>query len=77
MTSKDGRSGPLVFVKVRHELRCNGATDPALIEFHDIVYREAQTPDDVDAAAAGRAGRRSVAAQDRARRRAAVPLHRR
>jgi 3-methylfumaryl-CoA hydratase len=33
-----------VFVKVRHELRCNGAADPALTEFHDIVYREAASP---------------------------------
>lgn len=45
--SKDGRSGKLVFVKVRHEIRCNGAADPALVEFHDIVYREAQQPGDV------------------------------
>jgi 3-methylfumaryl-CoA hydratase len=35
-------------VKVRHELRCNGAADPALVEFHDIVYREARRPDDVE-----------------------------
>ena len=47
VTAKEGRTGKLVFVKVRHELRCNGATEPALIEFHDIVYREAQRPDDV------------------------------
>jgi 3-methylfumaryl-CoA hydratase len=47
VTSKDGRTGKLVFVKVRHELRCNEAADPALVEFHDIVYREAQRPDDV------------------------------
>ena len=26
--SKDGRTGPLVFVKVRHEVRCNGARRP-------------------------------------------------
>ena len=45
--SKDGRSGPLVFVRVRHELRCNGAAEPALVEFHDIVYRDAQRADDV------------------------------
>lgn len=44
---KEGRTGQLVFVKVRHEVRCNGASDPALVEFHDIVYREAQKPDDV------------------------------
>lgn len=44
---KEGRTGKLVFVKVRHELRCNGASEPALVEFHDIVYREAQGPNDV------------------------------
>ena len=43
---KDGRSGPLVFVKVRHELRCNDDAEPALVELHDIVYREAQRPGD-------------------------------
>jgi 3-methylfumaryl-CoA hydratase len=48
VTSKDGRSGRLVFVKVRHELRCNGAVDPALVEFHDIVYRAARQPGDVE-----------------------------
>jgi 3-methylfumaryl-CoA hydratase len=47
VTVKQGRTGTLVFVKVRHELRCNGADAPALVEFHDIVYREAQRPDDV------------------------------
>ena len=71
---KDGRTGPLVFVKVRHELRCNGAAEPALVEFHDIVYREAPQPGRRRAAAAGRADRRRLAARDRARRRAAVPL---
>jgi 3-methylfumaryl-CoA hydratase len=45
---KEGRTGKLVFVKVRHELRCNGAADPAIVEFHDIVYREARRPDDVE-----------------------------
>ena len=50
VSSKEGRTGRLVFVKVRHELRCNDAaadSDPALVEFHDIVYREAQRADDV------------------------------
>jgi 3-methylfumaryl-CoA hydratase len=46
VTHKEGRSGKLVFVKVRHELHCNGAVSPALTEFHDIVYREAQRPGD-------------------------------
>lgn len=43
---KDGRTGPLYFVKVRHDLRCNGSAEPALVEFHDIVYRAAPSPDD-------------------------------
>ncbi len=47
VTTKEGRTGKLVFVKVRHELRTNGASDPAVVEFHDIVYREAQRPDDI------------------------------
>ena len=46
LKTKQGRTGPLVFVTVRHEVRCNGATDPALVEFHDIVYREARQPGD-------------------------------
>ena len=74
VTVKEGRTGKLVFVKVRHEMRCNERTEPALVEFHDIVYREAQRPERRRAAAAGRAGRRRMAARDRARRRAAVPL---
>ena len=47
VTTKQGRTGTLVFVKVRHDLRCYGAAEPALVEFHDIVYREAQRPGDV------------------------------
>jgi len=41
VTEKSGRTGPLVFVKVRHEIRRDGEADVALTEFHDIVYREA------------------------------------
>jgi 3-methylfumaryl-CoA hydratase len=38
VAQKDGRSGPLVFVKVRHEIsRQDGL---ALAEEHDIVYRD-------------------------------------
>ncbi|MBN8508806.1 MAG: MaoC family dehydratase N-terminal domain-containing protein [Burkholderiales bacterium] len=48
VTEKEGRTGKLVFVKVRHELRCNGAADAAIVEFHDIVYRDAKKPGDVD-----------------------------
>jgi len=36
--AKAGRSGPLVFVKVRHEVSTAGAL--AIVEEHDIVYRE-------------------------------------
>ncbi|CAO3440240.1 COGs COG3777 [Azospirillum endophyticum] len=46
VTEKSGRTGPLVFVKVRHEIRRAGETAVALTEFHDIVYREAANPDD-------------------------------
>ncbi|CAM5339992.1 FAS1-like dehydratase domain-containing protein [Thauera mechernichensis] len=47
VTEKTGRTGPLVFVKVRHEIRRSGEADIALTEFHDIVYREAPRPEDV------------------------------
>jgi 3-methylfumaryl-CoA hydratase len=46
VTDKSGRTGPLVFVKVRHEIRANDEPTPAIIEFHDIVYREAPKPGD-------------------------------
>lgn len=48
VTVKSGRTGRLVFVKVRHALTCGTATRPALIEDHDIVYREASQPGDVE-----------------------------
>ena len=48
VTVKEGRSGPLVFVTVRHEIRVDGAAEPALVEFHDIVYRDAQQPGDAE-----------------------------
>ena len=46
---KTGRSGSLIFVKVRHEIRQNSRTDVALTEHHNIVYRAAPGPDDVTA----------------------------
>lgn len=46
--TKEGRSGKLVFVKVRHEVRCDAQAQPALVEFHDIVYRAAKRATDVD-----------------------------
>lgn len=47
VNEKTGRTGSLVFVKVRHELRRNGSADVALTEHHNIVYRAAPAPDDV------------------------------
>jgi len=41
---KQGRSGSLVFVTVRHSVSTGG--EPAVIEEHDIVYREAARPGD-------------------------------
>ena len=46
VTEKSGRTGPLLFVKVRHEIRANDDASPAIVEFHDIVYREAPKPDE-------------------------------
>ena len=46
VSEKTGRTGALVFVKVRHEIHANGAASPSLIEHHDIVYREAARPGD-------------------------------
>jgi 3-methylfumaryl-CoA hydratase len=46
VSEKSGRSGTLVFVRVRHEVARNGAAQPALSEFVDIVYREAAKPGD-------------------------------
>ena len=68
VTIKEGRTGKLVFVKVRHEVRCEGAADPAIIEFHDIVYRDAKKPGDVEpppqAAPTGAAWQRTIVPDD-------------
>jgi len=42
ITSKEGRSGPLVFVRVRHAIA--SARGPAIVDEHDIVYREMPVP---------------------------------
>ena len=42
VTEKQGRSGALMFITVRHEYRQHGET--ALIERQNIVYREASPP---------------------------------
>jgi 3-methylfumaryl-CoA hydratase len=44
---KSGRTGSLIFVRVRHELRANASAQVALTEHHNIVYRAAPSPDDV------------------------------
>jgi 3-methylfumaryl-CoA hydratase len=46
VAEKSGRTGSLVFVKVRHEIRANGEAAPAITERHDIVYRDAPRPGD-------------------------------
>jgi 3-methylfumaryl-CoA hydratase len=43
VTRKEGSSGALVFVTVRHEIGREGDA-PAIIDEHDIVYRGLQTP---------------------------------
>lgn len=52
VTVKEGRSGPLCFVAVRHTY--DGGRGPAVIERHDIVYRDPAKapPAPADAAAA-------------------------
>ncbi|SIT49397.1 Acyl-CoA dehydrogenase [Paraburkholderia piptadeniae] len=42
VTEKQGRTGRLGFVTVRHHISCDGV--PAIEEEHDIVYREPATP---------------------------------
>ncbi|MBI5719645.1 MAG: MaoC family dehydratase N-terminal domain-containing protein [Burkholderiales bacterium] len=76
VTVKDGRTGRLVFVKVRHQLHRIGdgtaaaahSSDPAIVEFHDIVYREAKKPTDVEpppqAAPTGAAWQREIVPDD-------------
>jgi 3-methylfumaryl-CoA hydratase len=44
IVEKAGRSGPLAFVTVRHEISQGGTL--AATEEHDIVYREAASPSD-------------------------------
>jgi len=68
VSAKEGRTGKLVFVKVQHEVRCNGSAEPAIVEFHDIVYRDAKRPDDVEPppqrAEAGAAWQRVIVSDD-------------
>jgi 3-methylfumaryl-CoA hydratase len=68
VSEKSGRTGQLVFVKVRHEIRRNGAQEVALTEHHDIVYRAAASPGDAapapQAAPAGSTWRRTIVPDD-------------
>ncbi len=57
VSMKRGRTGPLVFVAVRHEVSTPRGL--ALRERHDIVYREAPTPGAAAAPAATPAGPRA------------------
>lgn len=43
VTEKQGRTGPLAFVKLRHEIRQAGAV--RVTEWQDVVYREDPTPE--------------------------------
>ena len=51
IAEKAGRTGPLVFVTVRHEVTRAGGALPALVEHHDIVYSEAPRAGEPAAAA--------------------------
>jgi 3-methylfumaryl-CoA hydratase len=42
---KEGRTGPLVFVNVSHEIRAEGQV--AISEEHDIVYRDMSQPGEI------------------------------
>ena len=46
VSEKSGRSGALIFVRVRHEISRNGENGVALREHHNIVYRDTARPDD-------------------------------
>ncbi len=50
VTLKEGRTGPLVFVLVRHEI--SNAEGLALVEEHDIIYRDRARPGETPPAAA-------------------------
>jgi 3-methylfumaryl-CoA hydratase len=66
VSHKEGRSGPLVFVLVRHEI--SNDTGVALTEEHDIVYRDNPRPDDPvpkpQAAPSGQSWKREIRPDD-------------
>lgn len=46
VNEKSGRSGRLIFVKVGHKIYRNQHAHAVVDEYHDIVYREAPSPED-------------------------------
>jgi 3-methylfumaryl-CoA hydratase len=64
VTTKQGRSGPLLFVTVRHALHVQGVDAPAVVEHHDIVYRG--SPSTAGGAGASRADPAEAAGGDAA-----------
>ena len=65
---KTGRTGKLIFVKVRHEIHRNAEQSPALTEHHNIVYRDMPNPEDITpaplVAPAGSAWERHIVPDD-------------
>jgi 3-methylfumaryl-CoA hydratase len=63
---KEGRSGPLLFVRVRHEI--SSAADLAIVDEHDIVYtghpQPGQTPPDPPSASLLSAWERTIHPDD-------------
>jgi 3-methylfumaryl-CoA hydratase len=56
-TAKQGRTGEMVFVTLRHEIAVEGGA-PAIVEEQDIVYREAAKPGERFERAGGEPGAR-------------------
>lgn len=48
INEKSGRTGPLVFVKIRHEIYIQNKISPSLIEYQDIVYRDEKRESEKD-----------------------------
>lgn len=44
ITEKVGRSGPMIFLTLRHHWCRDGAPEPAIVEEQDVVYRPATRP---------------------------------
>ena len=48
INEKSGRTGPLVFVKIRHEIYIQNKVSPSLVEYQDIVYRDEKRESEKD-----------------------------